>query len=225
MKVDVVIVGAGAAGCVLAARLSKDPSRRVLLLEAGPDYPRQQELPEDLICGWGPTFTHDWGFEAEPDPSGWRRAAARARVVGGCSATNATFALRGSPAEYVAWGEDWGWDAVLPYFRRLETDLDFGADAWHGDHGPIPVRRYPPHELTGWQAGGLAALLDRGHPYIEFSRRGPAPGQYDRRPPDQRCRGVPSPGARATQPRDPRRRASQPHRNARRAGGRSRARG
>lgn len=174
--VDVVIVGAGAAGCVLAARLSEDPARRVLLLEAGPDYPEPDLLPEDLASGWAPAFSHDWGFTAEPNAGGTRLALTRARVVGGCSQTNATLALRGSPADYDAWGNGWSWEEVLPYFRRLESDLDFGDQAWHGHDGPLPIRRYGPEELTPWQAAGLDVLLVRRHARVADHNRPGATG-------------------------------------------------
>jgi choline dehydrogenase len=132
---DVVVVGAGAAGCVLAARLSEDPGRRVLLIEAGPDYPTRADLPPEIASAVGPTRTHDWGYASEPDVRGRSVQLPRAKLVGGCSATNAAFALRGSPADYDRWqalgNPGWSFADVLPAFRRLEADADF-HDEWHG---------------------------------------------------------------------------------------------
>src|SRR3954468_7943691 len=113
---DVVVVGGGAAGCVLAARLTENPEVRVLLLEAGPDY---KTIPAELDDGRGhpPTGTHNWGFISEPDPASGRTIdLPRGRVIGGSSTTNAAFALRGHPADYDDWagaGNDgWAWDDV-----------------------------------------------------------------------------------------------------------------
>ena len=123
---DVVVVGGGAAGCVVAARLSEDGTRRVLLLEAGPDH--RALMPADVRDGWRPTTGHDWGYVAEPDAAGVARPLPRGKLLGGCSSTNATFALRGHPADYDAWahaGNDgWSFDEVLPFFTGLENDAD-----------------------------------------------------------------------------------------------------
>lgn len=95
---DVVVVGAGSAGCVLAARLAQRGAS-VLLLEAGPDYSSQSSLPPDIADARMPTFSHDWGYSSAPGGIGRELPLARGRLVGGCSATNACFALRGSPAD------------------------------------------------------------------------------------------------------------------------------
>lgn len=165
---DTIVVGAGSAGCVLAARLSENPGRRVLLLEAGPDFADAAGLPPDLRSANHPTHALDWGYASEPGALGRPIALPRARVVGGCSATNAAFALRGNPSDYDRWRDvgnpGWGWDDVLPFFRRLENDLDFGDAGypWHGHDGPIAVRRYPALERTPVQHAFLEACLKAG---------------------------------------------------------------
>jgi choline dehydrogenase len=82
MNFDVIIVGAGSAGCVLAARLSEDPDRSVLLLEAGPDYPDLASLPAEIASGYSAAYTHDWGYTSEPGRSGRSIALRRAKLVG-----------------------------------------------------------------------------------------------------------------------------------------------
>jgi choline dehydrogenase len=161
---DVIIVGAGAAGCVLAARLSEDPDRRVLLVEAGPDYPTLADLPPEIASASAPVVSHDWGYVSEPDGRGRSLPLPRARLVGGCAATNAAFALRGSPADYDRWQElgnrGWSFSDVLPVFRRLESDRDF-ADEWHGSDGPL--RRVWTEASTPLQLAFLEAAAAAGH--------------------------------------------------------------
>lgn len=166
MTYDVIIVGAGAAGCVLAARLSENPQRAVLLLEAGPDYATEASLPPEIRNGFNPTLTHDWGLASDPGALGRAIALPRAKLVGGCSATNATIALRGTPADYDEWAAlgnaEWSYSSVLPIFRRLENDADF-AGGGHGRDGPLPIRRYSDAELLPEQRAFLAACESCGH--------------------------------------------------------------
>lgn len=172
--VDVVVVGAGAAGAVVAARVSEDPNRRVVLLEAGPDHPLAAALPADLFDGHDNSYTaHDWGLEYVPVSARAQRTDRfpRGRVTGGSTAVNTTIALRGTPADYDGWAAlgnpAWAWASVLPAFNRLERDLDFGAEPYHGDAGPITIRRFGEAELVPTQAAFLEACAAAGHPRCE----------------------------------------------------------
>ena len=175
MHYDDIIVGGGSAGAVLAARLSEEPARRVLLVEAGPDYPTLESTPADLRNGWRMSLqAHDWGMTAEAVP-GRTIPYPRARVIGGSSAVNATIALRGVPADYDEWAalgnDEWSWAKVLPHFRRLEDDPE-GAGELHGRGGPITIRRWQPNEWIPIQRAffevcrrlGFPEVTDHNHP-------------------------------------------------------------
>ena len=175
MEYDDIIVGGGSAGAVLGARLSEDPSRRILLLEAGPDYATLKSTPNDLQDAWRMSLeAHDWGLSAEAVP-GRAIPYPRGRVIGGSSAVNAAIALRGVPADYDEWaalGNDaWSWAKVLPSFRRLEDDPD-GAEELHGRRGPIAISRWRREELIPTQRAflevcrrlGFNEVADHNHP-------------------------------------------------------------
>ncbi len=140
---DYVIVGAGSAGCVLAARLSEDPDVSVCVLEAGPsDAAEEIHLPAGLLpIG---TSKYDWSFFTDPEPGldGRIRYLPRGRTLGGSSSVNAMVYIRGHRSDYDGWAamgfDGWGWDDVLPYFLRTE-DNERGASALHGSGGPLGV--------------------------------------------------------------------------------------
>ena len=162
MRADTVIVGAGAAGAVIAARMTERSTHEVLLLEAGPDYP--SDLPEDLRDGTRNSMErHDWGYRHRPAPGKGSFVYPRGRVVGGSTAVNTCIALRGQPYDYDEWElDDWTWERCLPAFVRLENDLDFDDARYHGQRGPIRIRRHAPAELTPWQAAFLEACKTLG---------------------------------------------------------------
>lgn len=166
----VVICGAGTAGCVTAARLSEDPGTEVVLLEAGPHYRPGQWPPELAHAFRIINDSHDWGYLAQAGASPRLVHVPRGRVVGGSSVTNATIALRGLPEHYDEWSayvDGYTWADWLPWFRAIETDLQFGEDPAHGDAGPIPVNRYPREDWYPLLERFAQAALARGHAWVD----------------------------------------------------------
>ncbi len=154
---DVIVVGAGSSGGVIAARLTENPDCRVLLIEAGPDFPDEETRP--------PLFTvsgeHSWKTAGLPEFDWDLRNVDRAgtlggrsiwlprgKLMGGTSMINATIAARGAPFDYDRWAAmgnvGWAWQDLLPLFIRIETDRDFGDQPIHGKDGPIVIQRYRP---------------------------------------------------------------------------------
>lgn len=148
---DVLIVGGGSAGAVLAARLSEDPDRSVVLLEAGPAYDADSFPPGLLDATVVADPAHDWGYTARGGELAPRIPAPRGRTLGGSSAINVGIAVRARPADFAAWQahglDNWSFEDVLPTFKALENTPD-GDDAYHGRSGPLPLRRRSYDELT-----------------------------------------------------------------------------
>ena len=177
MRYDFVIIGAGSAGCALAARLSEDPGRSVLILEAGPDYPHVDQLPDDLKDGYSSelaslqTGAHNWAFVGKPtDDRPGDMLVPRGKVMGGTSAINGQVFLRGLPEDYDSWAaqgnDEWSYVKLLPYFRKMETDQDI-RDDFHGTDGPTTVRRHKRETWEPLQTAFYEACIAAGFPADE----------------------------------------------------------
>ena len=175
MKYDVIIVGGGAAGSVLAGRLSEDSNRSVLVLEAGKDYPDINAIPDEVKYGHtrfaeSPDSDHNWALRGMATEEQGEIHVAQGKVIGGGSSINGQAMQRGMPEDYDAWAElgnsEWSYAKVLPFFRKMENDLDI-QDDFHGTVGPMPVRRRQLNPTPPIQQAFLDACLQSGHSQVE----------------------------------------------------------
>lgn len=165
---EIVVIGGGSAGCVVARRLA-ERGRLVLLLEAGPDV--RSIVDGSLRDGWTiEREAFDWGYRAAADVTGAELPVRRKRALGGTSWLT-RFTPRGGPGDFDGWvargNAGWSWSDVLGYFTRAETDIDFGHELWHGDSGPIPSNRYLSVPLTHGAEIAVGAAERAGFSWID----------------------------------------------------------
>ena len=200
---------------MVATRLSEDPGRSVLLLEAGPDYPDFENLPDEIKFGYASgidtvTTHHNWEFWARGTEATAPLQIPRGKVTGGSSAINGQVFLRGVPEDYDSWAaqgnDQWSYQNLLHYFRKMETDTEFGGSDFHNSDGPIVCRRFSREEWRP-EAGGLLQRLPHlrhgRHAGLQPSRRhgrGASAAQQPQRHPAQHRAGLPQPGPAPAEP-------------------------
>ena len=182
MKYDVIVVGGGAAGSTLTARLAEDPNTSVLLLEAGNDYPDPTVLPDDVKFG-GTRYAeaqdsiHNWALRGTITEEQGEIHVAQGKVIGGGSSINGQAMQRGFPEDFDNWAamgnDEWSYDKVLPFYRKMENDMDI-QDDYHGTDGPMPVRRRRSGTWADIQKAFYDACLDEGYGAVEDTN-GPNP--------------------------------------------------
>ena len=182
MKYDVIIVGGGAAGSVLAARLAEDTSTSVLLLEAGNDYPDFANLPDEVKFGHtryaeSPDSEHNWALRGTITEEQGESHVAQGKVIGGGSSINGQAMQRGFPEDFDSWAslgnDEWSYAKVLSFYKKMETDLDI-QDDFHGTDGPMPVRRRQSAPCPDIQKAFYDACLQEGFGATEDTN-GPNP--------------------------------------------------
>ena len=162
-EADILVVGGGSAGSVLAARLSAESECHVVLVEAGRDLP-PGGVPADIANSFPRAYANPayfWpGLQAAARAGAYRRPFTQARLLGGGSSVMGMWALRGLPSDYDGWAmggaPGWAWDDVLPFFRKIEADRDM-ATSEHGRDGPVSIGRVPPDHWPGFTKALAAA--------------------------------------------------------------------
>lgn len=176
-RADYIVIGAGTAGCILASRLSEDRDASVALLEAGgmDTNPAIYEKPlSSMFSLWDPKGAENWGYATEPQPGLGGRSIdiARGKVLGGSSAVNAMIYIRGNRRDFETWAElvspEWGYDAVLPYFKRSEQ-YHGPASPYHGTDGPLSIIDYLAPSPVGRAFVEAAAELGATTTYNDFN--------------------------------------------------------